>query len=228
MVTFELAVFDPRSVAVAEKLRVPRIELCIDYTAGGLTPSMDDFLDARAKYSGEIFVMIRPRPGNFNYTDTEKSCILRQTQAFARAGADGFVSGFLTSTDEPEEQFLMEMLDVCQGKPFTFHRAFDKCKAPFDALDLFVRTGVSRILTSGAAASAPLGVDTLVRYQQYAGSALCILAGGGIRSENVNTIISHPEIREVHSAAIVPAQAGVIEFVADERELARLLAAISQ
>lgn len=219
----ELAVFDARSVPLAEQLSVPRIELCIDYPAGGITPPIDLFLDTRTQYSGDIFVMIRPRGGDFVYSADERTQLIDQARAFISAGADGIVAGFLTSDDRIDVKLLEEMMAVCEGKPFTFHRAFDRCPDPMNALDQCIKQGVSRILTSGGAPTAHAGINRLIRYQQHAGSSLCILAGGGIRVDTIQSVLAHPEIREVHSAAIRPQKGIGDDYVANPEELAALL-----
>ncbi|MFM9008526.1 MAG: copper homeostasis protein CutC, partial [Bacteroidota bacterium] len=199
----ELAVFDTGSLPIAEKLSIPRIELCVDYPAGGVTPSLDTLLEARSIYSGLIFVMIRPRGGDFVYSPSEQSLLLDQARAMVRAGADGLVAGFLNRQDHLDEHLLKRFMDIAEGLPVTFHRAFDRCVEPVSALDSLMHHGVRRVLSSGGTSAAAESVDRLCAYQGHCGELLTVLAGGGVRSSNVNTLLRSGQLREVHTAAIV-------------------------
>ena len=221
--TLELAVFDPGSLQVAEKLRVPRIELCIDYVAGGITPPLDILLEAKSQYSGLIYVMIRPRGGDFVYSPEEKNLLLDQARAMARAGADGLVTGFLNQHDLLDEELLKRFMEVAEHLPVTFHRAFDRCADSFATLDSLMQNNIRRVLTSGGASTAAESVDRLCAYQLHCGERLTVLAGGGVRSVNIRTLLGARHIREVHTAAICMPTQEQPGFIADALELEAML-----
>jgi copper homeostasis protein len=224
--TLELAVFDLGSLHVAEKLRIPRIELCIDYKAGGITPPLDILLEARSQYSGLIYVMLRPRGGDFVFSLEEQRHLLDQARAMVCAGADGLVTGFLNEQSQIDEQLLKQFMDVAEHLPVTFHRAFDRCEDSFGSLDMLMRYGIRRVLSSGGTSTAAESIDRLCSYQLHCAERLTVLAGGGVRSANIRTLLNAGHIREVHTAAIVPETLDKGMYVADRHELESLLVSI--
>jgi copper homeostasis protein len=215
----ELATFKAESVLIAERIGVGRLELCEDYSCGGLTPSMDYFKYARENFSRDIFVMIRPRTGGYVFTDAEFEGMLEDVSRFRDAGANGFVCGFFQNNEEIHRQQLVKFVDVCQNLPVTFHRSFDDLSDWKKGLELLIDSGCKRLLTSGDGANAFEGRKRLREMVDYAHGRLIILPGGGIRSTNIKEIISEVVPVEVHTAALSP---GISE-VADELELNKLL-----
>ena len=124
----ELATFNIESVHIAVAAGVPRLELCEDYTCGGVTPSLNYFNEARKLFHDKIFVMIRPRPGSFVYSDQEFETMLRSLEEFKSLGADGFVCGFMNDDQTINENQLGKFIEQCQPFSFTFHRAFDQVR----------------------------------------------------------------------------------------------------
>lgn len=219
MITLELAVFHPASTAIAEATGVQRIELCENYAAGGLTPSIDLLHTTRKGYRGLVFVMIRPRPGDFVYTDSEFAEMLQQVETFRSEGVDGFVTGMLDKVNTIDSKKLEAFMKACGPVPVTFHRAFDQVEDWRNGLDVLIAAGCSRVLTSGGAPSAIEGLNRLREMIEYGAGRITILPGGGIRSSNVLTIIKRIYPKELHTAAIVNTDRNEIIPVADQLEL---------
>ncbi|MBL7925220.1 MAG: hypothetical protein JNL88_13540 [Bacteroidia bacterium] len=219
----ELACFHPDSVRIAATVGVHRLELCEEYTCGGLSPSPDFFHAARRAFPNDIFVMIRPRPGNFIYTEAEFSAMLRAADAYKRAGANGFVSGFFDAGGNIHRDQLRRFVEACHPLPLTFHRSFDQLSDWSHGLDLLIDVGCRRLLSSGMASSAHAGRFRLKEMMEYAGEQLLILPGGGIRASNVGDLVHTCHPAEIHSAAILPESLTEGKFTADESELRALL-----
>lgn len=209
---FELAVFNKASVSIAAHCNVDRIELCADYSAGGITPSLEDFNQARKDFTGKIFVMIRLRPGNFVYSDAEFSTMLDAVSQFKLLGADGFVSGFLTIDNIVNTEQTKLFVEACAPYPVTFHRAIDECSNYMEAVESVVRCGVKRILSTGTAMSAFAGKEKLNEVQRKYASDLIVLAGGSVRSAGLSSFLMDSLISEVHSAAIMDRNTDIADF----------------
>lgn len=146
-------------------------------------------------------MLIRPRGGDFVYSKPEKQAILNDIQHAVTHGADGIVSGALCSDGTIDEAFLHEMLQVSEGIPFTFHRAFDVCKHPLEALEMLKRAGVSRLLTSGQQPTAEQGIELLTKLVAQADNKLIVMPGGGVTSENIHRILQATDATEIHGSA---------------------------
>lgn len=219
----ELAVFNEESCRVAAACGVLRIELCENYPAGGLTPSSELFEQAKSIYKGKIFVMLRPRPGDFIYTHFEEEVMLAEATRFAEAGADGFVAGFLTASGEINYRQTERLAKACAPLPLTFHRAFDQVADWREAMDGLIHAGCKRILTSGGKNSAMDGRYRLNEMMDYASGRILILPGGGIRSSNLPEIIKTCKPAEVHSAAITEKASEGHSYIAQSEEVEELL-----
>jgi copper homeostasis protein len=217
---FELAVFNAASVEVAQACSVDRIELCTDYAAGGLSPDMDLFSYARKTFNGPVFVMIRPRPGDFIYHQDELVWMKKAIRKYDVAGADGFVLGYLK--DNCVDAVSLNLLVEAAGKkPVTFHRAIDSVDDYEAGIQTLIACGCSRVLSSGTAASAAEGIDNISRMAEKYGRQISFLAGGGIRSGNIQSLLNWDGLSEFHSAAVT----GIGE-TANLEEVQRLMAAI--
>lgn len=190
------------SVAAAHRGGADYVELCADMAADGLTPAPAHIRAARSAFGERagVMVMVRPRPGNFLYTDDEVRLMERQIGAAAQAGADGVVLGVLRAV--PGEEGLVvdeEGLDglarhaLRRGLRVSFHRAFDACLDPLAALAGLRRCGVDRVLTAGtpwgSGRSATEGVEALCRSVEAADSAVEVLVGGGVTPENAGALL---------------------------------------
>ena len=199
-----------------------RIELCSHLEQDGLTPAWEDLQYARSKYPFlKIHVLIRPRGGIFVYSAAEVAAMCADIDTALSLGADGIVIGALTTAgdvDVPAMEAMMESVSnfdllgsLCHSATddnilgrsvsVTFHRAFDVCRKPFDALSQIISLGCSRVLTSGQAATAIEGAAMIRALQEKAGSRLIILAGGGVTPSNVASLVRLSGCREVHASA---------------------------
>lgn len=215
----ELATFHPDSVPIAIRCGVQRLELCEDYSCGGLTPSMKLFERVREEFPGKLFVMIRPRDGGYIYSDEEFELMLKSVKIFRERKADGFVAGFFRHEQEINELQLRKFVETCDGLPVTFHRSFDGLQDWKRGLDTLIKAGCSRLLTSGDGSGAYEGRWRISEMMEFVGDALIILPGGGIRSRNVPYILDECHPAEVHSAAIQDSTYGI----ANEMELNKLM-----
>ncbi len=197
-ILLEIAAFTPGSAIIAAAMGANRIELCSGYSEGGLSPSTGTILYVKEKIHIPVFVMIRPRIGDFVYDDTEKEIILRDIGFCKTAGVDGIVTGALDISGNVDVGFMKEVVDAAGGLPVTFHRAFDLCSTLQQSLNDLIDCGVKRVLTSGGQNSVPEGLDTIRLLTKTAGERIIILPGGGINEENVNHIINSTGIKEIH------------------------------
>ncbi|MBK9637444.1 MAG: copper homeostasis protein CutC [Bacteroidetes bacterium] len=219
----ELATFNIESVHIAVAAGVHRLELCEDYTCGGVTPSLNYFNEARKLFHDKIFVMIRPRPGSFVYSDQEFETMLRSLEEFKSLGADGFVCGFMNDDQTINENQLGKFIEQCQPFSFTFHRAFDQVRDWKLGLDILLKYGCERVLTSGDGKTAEEGMVRLKEMIDYVKGELMILPGGGIRSSNLESILDACQPEEIHTAGITQENLLNGKFIADENELMKML-----
>ena len=163
-----------------------RIELCVDLAHGGTTPPIDLIRQCVAQLTVPVFVLVRPRAGNYVYTHVSHREMLGQIRAAKDAGAHGIVTGAASRLDE--------LVAAARPLPVTFHRAFDVHGDLEEAISL----GFSRILTSGGAPTAPEGSAHIARLVQQAQGRITILPGGGIDATNVAALVRETGVSEVH------------------------------
>lgn len=182
----EAAVESLSAALAAAEGGAQRIELCVDLAHGGTTPPVDLVLQAVAELTIPVFVLVRPRRGDFAYTHEHHRAMLEQIRQAKDAGAHGIVTGALDRLDEL----------VAAAKPLsvTFHRAFDVN----GDLEEAIRLGFDRVLTSGGASTAPEGAGQIARYVQQAQGRITILPGGGIDASNVAQLVRETGVQEVH------------------------------
>ena len=189
------------SAQVAQKAGAYRVELCSGLGEGGLTPSIG-LVRAVCALDGLVHhVLIRPRGGDFLYTEAEKHIILDDIATCIEAGADGVVVGALDADGQIDLAFLHECVKQANGHAVTFHRAFDLCAEPLLALHQIADAGCSRILTSGQASTAEAGIPMLRRLVEEAPSTLTIMPGCGVNATNAAHILSQTGATEIHASA---------------------------
>jgi copper homeostasis protein len=208
---FELAVFHPDAVAIAQECNVSRIELCDNYQVGGITPSIDNFSLARKNFDGPIMVMIRPQAGAFVYDDKILNQMLEEINAFDNLGADGFVFGCLNADKSVNASQLDLLVNASNKKLTTFHRAIDEVVDYEVGLQTLINCGVSNVLTTACSASALQGKLMIESMINRFGTQLNFIAGGGVRSNNVSDLLMNSNITQIHSAAITQKE----NFIAD-------------
>ena len=145
-----------------------------------------------------VFVMIRPRGGGFVYSEAERDVMRRDVVAARELGADGVVIGGLRPDGTVDLALVRSLIEAARGLPVTFHRAFDFTPSLAESLDSLADAGVQRVLSAGGASTAVDGVRALAELVRQAGSRLVVMAGGGVREENVRTLVSVSGVREVH------------------------------
>lgn len=188
----ELCITSAEGMLAARACGAHRVELCSALILGGLTPS-DGLLRTCLEISeGQvpIRVLIRPRQGDFCYSDWEFKTMLEDIARCRALGAEGIVSGVLLPDGRVDEARTAQMVEAARGLGFTFHRAFDQARDPFEALEAIVRCGADTLLTSGQAASAPEAASLLSQLVEAAQGRIHILAGGGIRPENAGPLLN--------------------------------------
>src|SRR5699024_520519 len=180
-----------------------RIELCDNLMEGGTTPSYGTILQAKKKLNFNIFVIIRPRGGNFVYTEEEISIMEKDIELCKKVEVDGVVFGILTEDNKIDEEQNKRLIEKAEGLDITFHMAFDEIENSEEAIDTLVGLGVSRILTKGGKGKAINNLDKLKELVECAGDDITILAGGGVTKDNYMEIINKTGIKEVHGSKIV-------------------------
>lgn len=184
----------------AELAGATRIELCSELAMGGVTPSLGLVKQIKEKLNIPVFVLIRPRSGNFVYTQAEVEVMKTDIELCKELGVEGIVSGVLTSDFQVDEKRTKELIACTFPLEFTFHRAFDCVEDPFRALKELVDLGVNRILTSGQKSSAVEGLEELVKFQEFVGNECVILPGGGIHPSNKH-LFQQKGFKEIHASA---------------------------
>ena len=229
----------------AERGGAGRLELCGELLQGGVTPSAGLIAAVKARVKIPLFVLIRPRTGDFLYTADERDVMLRDIAMAKQLGADGVVVGALTAEGDVDVETMRALIDAARPMVVTFHRAFDFARDQASAVDALLDLGVDRVLTSGGAPSALEGADALKRLVQRTGDAMTILAGGSITADNAADVVRLSGVREIHlraaarvESAMRHRRAGVTlarrqapseyeRIVASADELRRVLSALS-
>lgn len=199
----EIACFNLESAVMAQTAGADRIELCDNYHEGGTTPSLGMITQARKHLHIPIYVMIRPRGGNFVYTPIELESMLEDIKLCKQENIDGVVFGVLTPDGAIDFASCEKLVDAARPMKITFHKAFDEIADQEAALEQLISLGINRVLTSGGAASAFDGIAKIAQLVSISAGRIGIIAGGGLRAANVQEIIRRTGITEVHSAAIV-------------------------
>lgn len=187
-----------QSVINAEKAGAYRIELCDNLAEGGTTPSFGMIELSRKYISIKLNVLVRPRGGDFCYSDLEFETILKDIHTVKQLKADGIVTGMLTNNGEIDKSKMKEIMALAGEIPVTFHRAFDCVKDPFDALNSLIELGVKRILTSGLKNSAMEGKELLAELVEESAGRIIIMPGGGINETNIEELAEYTKAREYH------------------------------
>lgn len=197
-VVVEACVESVESAVAAASGGADRVELCDDLVEGGTTPSAGAIAVTRRRIDIGICVMIRPRGGDFVYTDLEFESMRHDIGVAHELGADGVVFGLLNPDGTIDRDRTARLVEDAGPLSVTFHRAFDVSRDPMESLDTLIDLGVTRILTSGQRATALESLDLLAALVRAAGDRITILAGGGVTAANAARIVAATGVREVH------------------------------
>jgi copper homeostasis protein len=208
-VIFEICVDSTEGVAAAKAAGAERVELCADLLEGGITPSLGAIREARKIAGIGLHVIVRPRGGDFLYSDAEFAAMEADIDAAKAEGADGAVIGLLTADALIDRERTARLIARVRPLSVTFHRAFDMVADPFAALETLVDLGVDRVLTSGQEATALEGLPLLSELRSRAGKRIVVMPGGGITARNVDRIVAGMNPAEIHFAALERAPGGM-------------------
>jgi len=187
------------SAIAAEAGGAFRVELCDNLYEGGTTPSCGTIELARLKLSIRLHVIIRPRGGDFLYSDHEYVIIKRDVERCRDAGVDGVVIGFLTADGRIDLNRTREIVEMARPMSVTFHRAFDMSRDPFEALEDLKVAGVDRILTSGQKNQAPDGASLIAKLVRLSDDKIIIMPGGGLNETNISDFANRVQAKEYHA-----------------------------
>jgi len=198
----EIACFNLESALIAQENGADRVELCAGIEVGGTTPNFEIVKQAREKLSIDLYVMIRPRGGNFVYTEEEFQQMQTDIVALKQLNVAGFVFGILKEDNTINGEQNKMLVDLAKPLPCTFHRAFDEVINPFQALEQLIDCGFKTILTSGQAQNVMDGMNRLFELVKAANNRIIIMPGGGLRSSNIETLQQNTKVIYYHSSAI--------------------------
>ena len=197
----EVIGFTIESCLIAQAAGAHRIELCDNPSEGGTTPSYGFIKAAREKLTIELYPIIRPRGGDFLYSDTEFEIMKADVQICKNIGCNGVVIGILLADGTVDKERCKQLIDIAYPMGVTFHRAFDRTADPFKALEDIISIGCERILTSGQKPSVNEGVQLLIDLVQQANERIIIMPGSGVRAENIVALANKTNALEFHTSA---------------------------
>jgi copper homeostasis protein len=233
MLSLEVCSFNIQSCLIAQRVGAVRVELCDNPVEGGTTPSWGVIKLAREKLSIQLYPIIRPRCGNYFYDEEEFQIMLKDIQICKELGCDGISVGIQLRSGHVDVERFKRITDLAYPMGVTSNRVIDAAPDPFEALEQLISVGCERVLTSGQKSAAPDAIDVLTKLVQQADGRISIMPGAGVRSTNIEKLIT-TGAEEFHTSArkIVPDE---VEFknpsvldignvvIADEEELKRIV-----
>lgn len=197
----EVCASDLASARAAALGGAQRIELCRNLELDGLTPPREWIEEARSIEGLKLHVLIRPVEGGFVYDEAVFDQMREEIRMCSQLGADGVVIGALTREGDIDVEHLRPLVVEAQGMQVTFHRAFDVCRNPRQALEEIISLGCTRLLTSGQQPTAEQGIPLLRELVKQAQGRLIIMPGAGVNPENAASILRETGATEIHSSA---------------------------
>jgi copper homeostasis protein len=194
----EICVGDAESAIAAETGGADRIELCDNLLVGGTTASAGSIAEACRRLRIPVHVLIRPRAGDFIYSQPEIAVMRHDIEVVKTLGAAAVVLGVLTRDATIDVGLAAELIALARPMGVTFHKAFDQTAHPVEALELLMTLGVERVLTSGGRPTALEGIETLAKLVDRAGKKITVMAGGQLSPSNLETVIRQTGVNEVH------------------------------
>ncbi|WP_268846504.1 copper homeostasis protein CutC [Flavobacterium aestivum] len=198
----EIACFNAESAVIAQQNGADRVELCANMLEGGTTPDFELARKVRAELSIKMNVMIRPRGGNFVYTDAEFEQMKSEIEQFKTINVDGFVFGILNNDNSFDLERNKELVNLASPIPCTFHRAFDVVSDVYQSLELLIDCRFQTVLTSGQGENVVEGIEVLQTLVEKANGRIVVMPGGGLRSTNIRMLDQKVNASYYHSSAI--------------------------
>ncbi|MEH0157592.1 copper homeostasis protein CutC [Limibacter armeniacum] len=199
----EICAYSVESAIAAQSGGADRVELCSGFLEGGTTPSMGAIALARKYLKIQLFPIIRPRGGDFCYSDLEVEQMKADIQNAKELGVDGVVIGLLNDNGRVDKARIKELIDLARPMKVTFHRAFDMCCNPEEALEDLIELGVDRVLTSGQANTVIEGVENIRKLVTQANGRITIMLGSGVTEQNIAQLMMDTDAVEFHSSASI-------------------------
>ena len=206
----EVVVYNIESALRAQQGGADRIELCDNPAEGGTTPSYGIIEAVRQNISMDVYVMIRPRGGDFYYSNYEFHSMKRDIYQCQKLSVDGIVLGILTPEGRIDKKRCKELIDIARPLKVTCHRAFDMTRHPFEALEDCIEIGFHRILTSGRQPQALAGADLIGELINKANGRIAIMPGSGVNENTVQEIVRKANCKEIHFSATAFREGGMI------------------
>ena len=196
----EIATSDFETTRCAVEGGADRIELCANLNEGGTTPSYGTISQCREKFDVLLYPIIRPRGGDFLYTNEEYEIMLHDVKLCKQSGCDGIVIGLLNQDGTIDIKKTAALVDIAYPMGVTFHRAFDRCRNAFEALEQLVQIGCERILTSGQQPTVNEGMELIAELNKLADHRIVIMPGSAVRKENIKLLAEKTGCKEFHSS----------------------------
>ncbi len=197
----EVCIDSISSLAIAERAGANRIELCSSLATGGLTPSLGYMLQAKKSATVPVYAIIRPRGGDFFYSDDDINIMLEDIYQVKKIGLQGVVIGALDQDANIAKTAIKDMIKVAAGMEITFHRALDHSAHLFDSIHFLIEQGIERVLSSGQAKTAEEGITTLKAMVDFCQGRLTVMPGAGVTAQNGPHILKATGAREIHLSA---------------------------
>lgn len=201
MIEMEVCANSVSSAIEAQLGGAKRVELCASLTEGGTTPSYAEIALAKRMLNIEVFPIIRPRGGDFLYTDLEFELMKEDIRICRSLNCEGIVTGILTKEGKVDKVRCAELVELAKPMKVAFHRAFDMTDNMEEALEDIISLGIVRVLTSGGKASAIEGAEILARLIDLAGDRISIMPGAGVSTANIAELIGVSGAKEFHASA---------------------------
>jgi copper homeostasis protein len=198
----EIACFNLESAVIAEQNGADRVEICANMIEGGTTPDFEIARKVRNNLNIKMNVMIRPRGGDFVYTDAEFEQMKAEINNLKKINVDGFVFGILNADNSFDNERNLELVTLASPVPCTFHRAFDVINNVYESLEFLIDCGFKTVLTSGQGENVMDGIEVLKTLVEKANGRIVVMPGGGLRSSNIKKLDQKVNASFYHSSAI--------------------------
>jgi copper homeostasis protein len=196
----EIATSDFETTKAAVEGGADRIELCANLSEGGTTQSYGAIHQCRKAFDVLLYPIIRPRGGDFLYTNEEYEIMMNDVKLCKQTGCDGVVIGLLNKNGSIDLKKTAALIEAAYPMGVTFHRAFDRCGNPFEALEQLIQIGCERILTSGQQPTVNEGIELIAELNRISDQRIIIMPGSGVRKENIKMLAEKTGCTEFHSS----------------------------